>query len=71
MQPKYWGKKDSVRKFGLERLGIPLIEIATEPFEVELTEIKKIALSLGRILTKYKESQERPRIDQTRCQRFH
>jgi glutamyl-tRNA(Gln) amidotransferase subunit E len=52
---KNLGDEGSVRKFGLERLGIPLIEIATEPFEVELTEIKKIALSLGRILRSTKK----------------
>jgi len=47
---KILGDDGSVRKYGLERLGVPLIEIATEPFEVELDQIKKIALSLGRIL---------------------
>ena len=47
---KILGDEGSVRKYGLERLGIPLVEIATEPFEVELDQIKKIALSLGRIL---------------------
>ena len=47
---KNLGDEDSIRKFGLERLGIPLVEIATEPFEVELSEIKTIALALGRIL---------------------
>ena len=52
---KILGEKESVRKFSLERLGIPLVEIATEPFEVELTEIKKIALSLGRILRSTKK----------------
>ena len=52
---KILGEEGSIRKFGLERLGIPLIEIATEPFEVELTEIKKIALSLGRILRSTKK----------------
>ena len=52
---KILGEDGSIRKFGLERLGIPLIEIATEPFEVELTEIKKIALSLGRILRSTKK----------------
>ena len=52
---KILGEEGSTRKFGLERLGIPLIEIATEPFEVELTEIKKIALSLGRILRSTKK----------------
>ena len=52
---KNLGDKGSVRKFGLERLGVPLVEIATEPFEVELTQIKKIALSLGRILRSTKK----------------
>jgi len=47
---KVLGEEGSVRKYGLERLGIPLVEIATEPFEAELDQIKKIALSLGRIL---------------------
>ena len=47
---KILGDEGPVRKYGLERLGIPLVEIATEPFEVELDQIKKIALSLGRIL---------------------
>ena len=47
---KILGEEGTTRKFGLERLGVPLVEIATDPFEVELTEIKKIALSLGRIL---------------------
>jgi len=49
------GEEGLIRKFGLERLGVPLVEIATEPFEVELTEIKKIALSLGRILRSTKK----------------
>ncbi len=52
---KNLGDDGSVRKFGLERLGIPLVEIATEPFECELTDIKKIALSLGRILRSTKK----------------
>ena len=52
---KNLGDEGSVRKFGLERLGVPLVEIATEPFEVELAEIKKIALSLGRILRSTKK----------------
>ncbi|MSS86685.1 MAG: Glu-tRNA(Gln) amidotransferase GatDE subunit E [Thaumarchaeota archaeon] len=47
---KILGEEGNIRKFGLERLGVPLVEIATEPFEVDLSEIKKIALSLGRIL---------------------
>ncbi len=52
---KILGEDGSIRKFGLERLGVPLVEIATEPFEVELTEIKEIALSLGRILRSTKK----------------
>ena len=52
---KILGEKESIKKFGLERLGVPLVEIATEPFEVELSEIKKIALSLGRILRSTKK----------------
>ena len=31
---KNLGDEGYTRKFGLERLGIPLVEIATEPFEV-------------------------------------
>ena len=52
---KNLGDEGSIRKFGLERLGIPLVEIATEPFEVDIVEIKKIALSLGRILRSTKK----------------
>ena len=52
---KNLGDEGIVRKFGLERLGIPLVEIATEPFEVELSKIKEIALSLGRILRSTKK----------------
>jgi len=44
-----------IKKYGLERLGIPLVEIATEPFEVEPRQIKKIALALGRILRSTKK----------------
>ena len=52
---KNLGDDGSIRKFGLERLGIPLVEIATEPFEVEPQKIKKIALALGRILRSTKK----------------
>ena len=52
---KNLGDEGTIRKFGLERLGIPLVEIATEPFEVEVKEIKKIALALGRILRSTKK----------------
>ena len=52
---KNLGDAGSARKFGLERLGIPLVEIATEPFEAEPQDIKKIALALGRILRSTKK----------------
>jgi len=52
---KNLGDDGSTRKFGLERLGIPLIEIATEPFEAEPQQIKTIALELGRILRSTKK----------------
>lgn len=44
------GGEGSVKKYSLDRLGIPLVEIATEPFEAGPKELKKIALALGRIL---------------------
>lgn len=49
------GDEGSVRKYSLDRLGIPLVEIATEPFEASPEDIKKIALSLGRILRSTKK----------------
>ncbi|ABX11999.1 Glu-tRNA(Gln) amidotransferase subunit GatE [Nitrosopumilus maritimus] len=52
---KILGEDGAIKKYGLERLGIPLVEIATEPFEVNPHEIKKIALSLGRILRSTKK----------------
>ncbi len=52
---KNLGTKGSVRKFGLERLGIPLVEIATEPFEADPKNVKKVALALGRILRSTKK----------------
>ena len=53
---KILGDRGSVREYGLERLGVPLVEIATEPFEMNDTrEIKDIALSLGRILRSTKK----------------
>jgi len=52
---KNLGDEGVIRKFGLERLGIPLVEIATDPFEVEPQHIKKIALALGRILRSTKK----------------
>ncbi len=52
---KILGEEGAIRKYGLERLGVPLVEIATDPFEVKPHEIKKIALSLGRILRSTKK----------------
>jgi glutamyl-tRNA(Gln) amidotransferase subunit E len=39
-----------VREYSLDRLGIPLVEIALDPVSGKPEEIKKIALSLGRLL---------------------
>ncbi|MFB5623098.1 MAG: Glu-tRNA(Gln) amidotransferase subunit GatE, partial [Nitrosarchaeum sp.] len=52
---KNLGDDGSTRKFGLERLGIPLVEIATAPFEAEPQQMKTIALELGRILRSTKK----------------
>ena len=52
---KILGEQGSIRKYGLERLGVPLVEIATEPFEVKPHEVRKIALSLGRVLRSTKK----------------
>lgn len=41
---------DKTRRYGLERLGVPLVEIATEPFEADAGRIRQTALALGRIL---------------------
>ncbi len=41
---------DSLREFSLDRLGVPLIEIALQPITGTSSEIKKIALALGRLL---------------------
>ncbi len=43
--------KQDIKKYGLERLGVPLVEIATEPFPVsDFNTVKIVALTLGRIL---------------------
>ena len=47
---KLLNDKDSVREFSLDRLGVPLIEIALEPVTASPSKIKKIALTLGRLL---------------------
>ena len=41
---------DSTREYALDRLGIPLVEIALEPVSGSPAQIKKIALTLGRLL---------------------
>ena len=48
-------EEDSARKikgnrYGLERLGIPLVEIATGPFEAGQGRTRQVALALGRLL---------------------
>ena len=52
---KLLGDKGNIREYSLDRLGIPLIEIALEPVEVDSKKIKKIALSLGRLLRSTKK----------------
>lgn len=41
---------DDSREYSLDRLGVPLVEIALEPVSASAEEIKKIALGLGRML---------------------
>jgi len=41
---------DESREFSLERLGIPLVEIALEPVMASPSKMRKIALTLGRLL---------------------
>jgi len=47
---KLLGEKKMMKEFSLERLGIPLIEIALEPVSASPLEIRKIALTIGRLL---------------------
>jgi glutamyl-tRNA(Gln) amidotransferase subunit E len=47
---KLIGDDNGVRKFGLDRLGIPLVEIALEPVTGKPDEIMQVALTLGRLL---------------------
>ena len=47
---KLLGDSDTAREYGLDRLGIPLVEIALEPVTGKPEDIKKIALTLGRLL---------------------
>jgi glutamyl-tRNA(Gln) amidotransferase subunit E len=52
---KLLGDKGDMREYSLDRLGVPLIEIALEPVEGDSKKIKKIALSLGRLLRSTKK----------------
>ena len=52
---KLLGDKGYIREYSLDRLGVPLIEIALEPVEGDSKKIKKIALSLGRLLRSTKK----------------
>jgi glutamyl-tRNA(Gln) amidotransferase subunit E len=47
---KLIGDEKGVRKFGLDRLGVPLVEIALEPVTGRPSEIMQVALTLGRFL---------------------
>jgi len=44
------GDDKGVRKFGLDRLGVPLVEIALEPVTGKPEEMMQVALTLGRLL---------------------
>jgi glutamyl-tRNA(Gln) amidotransferase subunit E len=47
---KLIGDDKGVRRFGLDRLGVPLVEIALEPVTGKPNEIMHVALTLGRLL---------------------
>ncbi len=47
---KLLNDSESSREYSLDRLGIPLVEIALEPVSATPAEMKKIALALGRLL---------------------
>ena len=49
------GDKGNIREYSLDRLGVPLVEIALEPVEGKPEKMKKIALSLGRLLRSTKK----------------
>ena len=52
---KLLGDKGSIREYSLDRLGTPLVEIALDPVEGKPSKIKKIALSLGKLLRSTKK----------------
>lgn len=43
-------KSDKIKTYALDRLGVPLIEIALEPVSMKPEEIAELALKLGRLL---------------------
>lgn len=47
---KILGETADTREYALDRLGIPLVEIALEPVSCKPDQIRKIALTLGRLL---------------------
>lgn len=47
---KLIGDKGDTREYSLDRLGIPLVEIALAPVDAEPKMVKEIALTLGRLL---------------------
>lgn len=47
---KVLGENGQARKYGLDRLGVPLVEIALEPVTGRPDEIMQVALTLGRLL---------------------
>lgn len=44
------GEDDSSRRFALDRLGVPLVEVALDPFTGTPAEVGKLALQIGRTL---------------------
>lgn len=44
------GESEGVRKYALDRLGVPLVEIALDPVSGRPEEIMQVALTLGRLL---------------------
>lgn len=47
---KVLGEGNGSRKYGLDRLGVPLVEIALEPVTGKPEDIMQVALTLGRLL---------------------
>jgi len=44
------GEDDSARRFALDRLGVPLVEVALEPIKGTPEDVGRVALALGRAL---------------------